>query len=72
MDRSDSKVKPAPVGISIRNGPVDDDAMDLDHAPNGTAKRKSRTSIDKSISYKDDSDSDGAPLVCETSDKAVL
>lgn len=62
MDRSDSKVKPAPVGISIRNGPVDDDAMDLDHAPNGTAKRKSRTSIDKSISYKDDSDSDGAPL----------
>ncbi|KAH7162702.1 hypothetical protein B0J13DRAFT_669378 [Dactylonectria estremocensis] len=49
-------------GLSVRNGPVEDD-MDLD-APvtNGANKRKSRTSITK-ISYRDDSDSDdGAPL----------
>lgn len=65
MDRSASKGKAAPAGLSIRNGPVDDDEMDVDHAPNGTAKRKSRASIDKVVSYKDDSDdSDGAPLVC--------
>ncbi|KAF7549391.1 hypothetical protein G7Z17_g6418 [Cylindrodendrum hubeiense] len=50
-------------GLSVRNGPVEDDDMDMD-APvlNGANKRKSRTSITK-ISYKDDSDSDdGAPL----------
>ncbi|KAH7170594.1 hypothetical protein EDB81DRAFT_637147 [Dactylonectria macrodidyma] len=49
-------------GLSVRNGPVEDD-MDLD-APvvNGANKRKSRTSITK-ISYRDESDSDdGAPL----------
>ncbi|KAK7432696.1 DNA topoisomerase 1 [Neonectria magnoliae] len=50
-------------GISVRNGPVEYEDVDMD-APvsNGANKRKSRTSITK-ISYKDNSDSDeGAPL----------
>lgn len=56
MDRSDTKVKPAPAGVSVRNGPVNG-------ASNGTTKRKSRSSMDKKT-YKEDSDSeDGAPLV---------
>lgn len=67
MDESiSSNGQPAAAGISIRNGPVHDDPMDIDH-PNGSAKRKSRTSISKNVSYKDESDSDdAAPLVrCE-------
>jgi DNA topoisomerase-1 len=66
MDRSISKARPGPTGISIRNGPVkDDDAMDIDSQPNGTSKRKSRSSLGQAVNYKDDSDSeDGAPLVC--------
>ena len=52
----------ADVGISVRNGPVNGDAMDVDDTPNGTIKRKSRTSISKPV-YKDESDSDGEPLV---------
>lgn len=51
-------------GLSVRNGPVVDDDMDID-APvtNGASKRKSRSSINK-VSYRDDSESDdGAPLV---------
>ncbi len=65
MDRSASKARPGPPGISIRNGPVKDgDAMDIDSQPNGTAKRKSRSSIGQAVNYKDDSDRDGdAPLV---------
>ncbi|KAK3942700.1 DNA topoisomerase 1 [Diplogelasinospora grovesii] len=63
MDNSASKARPAPPGVSIRNGPVDEDAMDVDTKPNGTAKRKSRSSIVQPVSYKDDSESDdGAPL----------
>lgn len=64
MDESISKVRPsATTGLSIRNGPVEDDHMDIDQ-PNGTAKRKARTSIGKEISYKEHSDSDdAAPLV---------
>lgn len=39
--------------------------MDIDGTPNGISKRKSRSSLSKSVNYKDDSDSDeGAPLVC--------
>jgi len=65
MDNSASKARPAPPGVSIRNGPVrNGDAMDIDSTPNGTTKRKSRTSIDHSVNYKDESDSDdAAPLV---------
>jgi hypothetical protein len=62
MDKSASKARPGPTGISIRNGPVVD-AMDID-SPNGAPKRKSRSSIGQAVSYKDESESDdGAPLV---------
>jgi DNA topoisomerase I len=70
MDKSASKARPGPTGISIRNGPVGD-AMDVD-SPNGAPKRKSRSSLGQSVNYKDESDSDdGAPLVgsCFTRDK---
>jgi len=63
MDRTASKARPAPPGISIRNGPVGD-RMDVDSTPNGTVKRKSRSSIGRAVKYKEESDSDdGAPLV---------
>ncbi|KAK0617958.1 hypothetical protein B0T17DRAFT_591888 [Bombardia bombarda] len=63
MDRAASKARPAPPGLSIRNGPVAYDSMEIDSTPNGTVKRKSRSSIGQSINYKDGSDSDdGAPL----------
>jgi DNA topoisomerase-1 len=63
MEKSASKARPGPTGISIRNGPVND-AMDID-SPNGAPKRKSRSSIGQAVNYKDESDSDeGAPLVC--------
>jgi DNA topoisomerase-1 len=51
-------------GISIRMGPVDD--MDVDPpSTNGNAKRKARTSMTKSKTYKDASSSedDAKPLV---------
>lgn len=62
MDKSASKARPVPAGISIRNGPVGD-RMDVDSTPNG-AKRKSRSSVGQAVKYKEESDSDdGAPLV---------
>ncbi|KAH8880689.1 hypothetical protein GQ53DRAFT_669257 [Thozetella sp. PMI_491] len=51
----------ADVGLSVRNGPVNGDKMKVDDLPNGSGKRKSRTSLSKP-SYKDDSDSDAEPL----------
>lgn len=58
MDRSASKAKPAPPGVSVRHGPVNGDI------PNGTSKRKSRASMDGKVNYKDESESDGdVPLV---------
>jgi hypothetical protein len=67
LDKAASKARPAPPGLSIRHGPVGDDAMDIETTANGLAKRKSRSSIGKAVNYKDDSDSDdGAPLVCYT------
>lgn len=61
MDKAASKARPGPTNISIRNGPVTD-AMDIDK-PSGAPKRKSRSSIDHAVSYKDESDSeDSAPL----------
>ena len=62
MDAADSKLHIAPVGVSIRNGPVDQDKMDIDSPVNGQAKRKSRASIDQSVNYKDES-SDDEPMV---------
>ncbi|KAK3310159.1 uncharacterized protein B0T15DRAFT_481622 [Chaetomium strumarium] len=62
MDKSASKARPGPPGASIRHGPVDD-RMDIDSTPNGNAKRKSRSSINQAVQYKEESDSDdGAPL----------
>ncbi|KLU85331.1 DNA topoisomerase 1 [Magnaporthiopsis poae ATCC 64411] len=63
MDKTFVKGKVAPV--SIRNGPVTDDPMDVDGQTNGASKRKSRSSLgNKPVSYKDASDDsdDGAPL----------
>jgi len=63
LDKSASKARPGAPGISIRNGPVGDD-MDVDTPTNGAVKRKSRSSISNTVSYKDESDSDdAAPLV---------
>lgn len=65
MDKSlsSSNAGPSAAGISIRNGPVEGEAMDLDQV-NGTAKRKSRSSVGNNVSYKDESDSDDdAPMV---------
>lgn len=66
LDKYDSKARTVPPGsgISICNGPVDDDSMDVDAATNGT-KRKSRSSFGKTVNYKDGSDSDDAPMVCQ-------
>ncbi len=62
MDRALPNGKATMVGLSLHNGPVED-SMDVD-APsvNGANKRKSRSSISK-VNYRDNSDSDGEPLV---------
>ncbi|KAK4162099.1 DNA topoisomerase 1 [Cladorrhinum sp. PSN259] len=64
MDKTASKARPGPPGLSIRNGPViDEDAMDIDSTTNGGPKRKSRSSIGQAVNYKDQSDSeDNAPM----------
>ena len=68
MDKAGAKSKYAPAGVSIRNGPVLDDKMDVDEPLiNGTAKRKGRASTGKTVNYNvdgTDSDEDGVPLVC--------
>ncbi|KAI1376260.1 hypothetical protein F4677DRAFT_86431 [Hypoxylon crocopeplum] len=73
MDKRASKPKPAPV--SIRNGPVNNDASPQ---TNGNSKRKSRSSTNH-INYKDGSDSEDGRLskrqkkvVAEDSDDEVL
>jgi DNA topoisomerase-1 len=59
LDKSASRARPGPPGVSIRNGPVEEDG-----AANGVGKRKSRASNASAVNYKDDSESDdGAPLV---------
>lgn len=65
MDKAGDKMHSAPAGVSIRNGPVVEDPMDMDEpSTNGHGKRKSRSSISNAVKYKDDSeDSDAAPLV---------
>lgn len=68
MDKAGAKSKYAPAGVSIRNGPVLDDKMDVDKPlTNGTVKRKGRTSTGKTMNYAvdgGDSDDDSVPLVC--------
>ncbi|KAK3383157.1 hypothetical protein B0T24DRAFT_516332 [Lasiosphaeria ovina] len=64
MVTSPSRTRGSAPGISIRNGPIPDDTMDVDEPANGTAKRKSRSSIGQAVNYRDasESDDDGAPL----------
>lgn len=71
MDKAAEKSNFAPAGVSIRNGPVLEDAMDVDEpSTNGHAKRKARTSITKAVNYNDagsaEESDDDAPLVCTT------
>ncbi|KAI8965886.1 hypothetical protein F5Y11DRAFT_311769 [Daldinia sp. FL1419] len=73
MNRSATKPKPAP--MSIRNGPVNDDASPQ---TNGNGKRKSRASTNN-VSYKDASESEDGRLtkrqrkvVSDDSDDEVL
>jgi DNA topoisomerase-1 len=68
MDKASSaKAHNAPAGVSIRNGPILDDKMDVDEpATNGTAKRKARTSTSKPVKYNDEeSEEDLKPSVCK-------
>lgn len=59
MDRAVPKGNNGLAGLSVRNGPVSDrDAV----ATNGSSKRKSRSSI-SNINYRDESGSEGEPLV---------
>ncbi|KAJ4144966.1 hypothetical protein LMH87_003831 [Akanthomyces muscarius] len=67
LDRSVPKTSGAGEGILVPR--KNSDTMDLDGALNN--KRKSRTSIAK-IDYKDDSDSDGAPLAKRQKSKKAV
>jgi DNA topoisomerase-1 len=67
MDKAGANKNYAPAGVSVRNGPVLGDKMDVDEVnTNGTAKRKARNST---VNYYDDgsdreSYDDTIPLVC--------
>ncbi|KAL1902769.1 DNA topoisomerase 1 [Sporothrix stenoceras] len=64
MDNYSPNVRMAPAGVSIRHGPVT--------GANGLAKRKSRASIEQSVRYKDESDSDDdAPMAKRQKSKYV-
>lgn len=54
----DSRAKPLPAPVSIRNGPVVDSSPHM----NGNGKRKSRSSTNR-MNYKDESDSEDGRLV---------
>ncbi|KAL2757635.1 hypothetical protein ACRALDRAFT_2099495 [Sodiomyces alcalophilus JCM 7366] len=70
MDESTSNLTPAPAGLSVRNGPIVED-MDIDDpATNGSAKRKSRSSIGK-VNYHDSSDSDDDKPLAKRQKKAA-
>ncbi|RDW78101.1 putative topoisomerase i protein [Coleophoma crateriformis] len=62
MDKAIDDSEMAPPGVSVRNGPVMDDSMEVDEsATNGTSKRKARISTGKAVNYRDtgsDGDSD--------------
>jgi DNA topoisomerase I len=66
MDKASAKRTSAPAGISIRNGPITGDKMDVDKAVSN-GKRKSRGSAANAKSYKevgsDDEDEDVKPNV---------
>lgn len=67
MDDAGGKPSAPGAGISIRNGPILEDHMDVDTpTTNGNAKRKARNSTSKAVNYaaavNSDSD-DEIPLV---------
>jgi len=64
MDKQGAKTEYAPAGVSIRNGPVTEDKMDIDTPQTNGAKRKARNSTSKPVKYNDsESESDAKPLV---------
>ena len=68
MDRAGAKSDYAPAGVSIRNGPVTEDQMNVDEPlTNGNAKRKARNSISTPVNYNvggSESSDEDVPLVC--------
>ena len=63
MDKADPTGTPLDAPISIRNGPIQNaDADGNGLAVNGN-KRKSRSSLNQGVNYKDASDSDDQPIV---------
>lgn len=66
MGKAGTNSENVPVGISVRNGPVLGDEMDVDPPlTNGHAKRKSRGSTSKAVNYNVESESEeDVPLVC--------
>ena len=67
MDKASAKARYAPEGVSVRNGPILDDKMEIaEHSANGAPKRKARVSTGKAVNYNvDESESsdDAVPLV---------
>lgn len=72
MDKATTKSAVAPAGVSVRNGPVIEDNMDVDEpATNGTMKRKARASTGKPVKYDDNSSESDVPLVSRTSRQLI-
>ncbi|KAG9248889.1 hypothetical protein BJ878DRAFT_486444 [Calycina marina] len=64
MDKAFSNASVAPAGVSVRNGPVIEDKMDIDEAAtNGNTKRKARASISKIVNYGGNDESDSGSEV---------
>lgn len=64
MSKNDHKNGTMDGVVSIRNGPVRDDPMDVDGPSiNGSSKRKQRASISKKVSYREEESESDAPLV---------
>jgi DNA topoisomerase I len=67
MDKAGAKAHYAPEGVSVRNGPILGDKMDVDGpSTNGAAKRKARVSTGKPVNYtvdESESSDDAVPLV---------
>lgn len=76
MDESGERSHYAPAGVSIRNGPVLEDKMEVDGpTTNGNAKRKGRASIGKAVNYNVDgteSEEDAVPLVCTSASNSYF
>ncbi len=63
MDKANPTKTNAAAGISIRNGPVEE--IEVDKAPNGTPKRKTRESMVNGNSHRkiSENEDDDKPLV---------